>query len=77
MDRFRRHVEVVAGAQVEDSKALHRWSVEDPGRFWSTLWTYLELPGSQGATSVQFGDRFEDTTFFPEGTIDVAERAAR
>lgn len=72
MDRFRRYAEEVTERHFDDSVALHRWSVAEPGRFWSLLWSYLDLPGEQGAVAMRAGDRFEDTVFFPDGTLDVA-----
>jgi acetoacetyl-CoA synthetase len=72
MERFRLHVEANLGSALADSNALHRWTVEHPGRFWSTLWSYLDLPGVPGQTPVERGDHLEDAVFFPHGTIDVA-----
>ena len=56
-----------------DYWALHRWSTENPGDFWSRAWDDLKLIGSKGDIAFQTGDRFIDAKFFPNGEINVAE----
>ena len=51
---------------------LHRWSVTEPDAFWSALWSWCGLAGDP-APSVERGEWFGATRFFPEATLNVAE----
>lgn len=56
-----------------DYWGLHKWSIENPGEFWSRAWDDLDLIGDKGSINYQAADRFIDAKFFPNGTINVAE----
>ncbi len=56
-----------------DYGALHAWSVEDIGRFWATLWDRYGIVGDRGSTNYAAGDRFRTASFFPDGSLNVAE----
>lgn len=56
-----------------DYWGLHKWSVENPGEFWSRAWDDLGLLGEKGAINYQSADRFIDAKFFPSASINVAE----
>ncbi|MEY4422831.1 MAG: hypothetical protein RL581_1369, partial [Actinomycetota bacterium] len=56
-----------------DYWGLHKWSVENPGEFWSRAWDELGLIGDKGSVNFQSGERFIDAKFFPNGKINVAE----
>lgn len=56
-----------------DYWGLHKWSVENPGEFWSRAWDDLRLIGDKGSVNFQSGERFIDAKFFPNGKINVAE----
>ena len=56
-----------------DYWGLHKWSVENPGEFWSRAWDDLGLVGEKGAINYQSADRFIDAKFFPSASINVAE----
>ena len=56
-----------------DYWALHKWSIQNPGDFWSKAWDDLELIGEKGEINYQSGPRFIDARFFPNGKINVAE----
>lgn len=56
-----------------DYWSLHKWSIENPGEFWSKAWDDLGLIGSKGSNHYEPGARFIDAKFFPEGKINVAE----
>ena len=56
-----------------DYWALHRWSIEHPGDFWSKAWDDLGLIGDKGDIYFQNSERFIDAKFFPNGRINVAE----
>jgi acetoacetyl-CoA synthetase len=56
-----------------DYWGLHRWSIENPGEFWSRAWDDLNLIGEKGDINFQPAERFIDAKFFPNGKINVAE----
>lgn len=56
-----------------DYWSLHKWSIENPGEFWSTAWDGLGLIGSKGDANFVSGGNFIDSKFFPNGKINVAE----
>ena len=56
-----------------DYWGLHKWSVEEPGEFWSRAWDDLQLIGEKGDVNYQTADRFIDAKFFPNGRINVAQ----
>lgn len=56
-----------------DYWGLHKWSIENPGDFWSRAWDDLNLIGDKGDINYQSAHRFIDAKFFPNGKINVAE----
>ena len=56
-----------------DYWGLHKWSVENPGEFWSRAWDDLGLVGAKGDVNYVPAERFIDAKFFPNGFINVAE----
>ena len=76
MDRFRRLAEGVAGENLVDSAALHRWSVQRPEQFWGLLFDEM-LPGvaRTGPAMVDPGPvpHPARTRWFPEVSMNVAE----
>lgn len=56
-----------------DYWGLHKWSIENPGEFWSRAWDDLSLIGEKGSKFYQPGKSFIDAKFFPDANINVAE----
>lgn len=56
-----------------DYWGLHKWSIEQPGEFWSRAWDDLNLIGNKGTVAYQSAPRFIDAKFFPDAEINVAE----
>ena len=56
-----------------DYWGLHKWSIDNPGEFWSRAWDDLGLIGDKGSINFQAANRFIDSKFFPNGAINVAE----
>ena len=53
---------------------LHRWSTEDLGGFWSTVWDFCGVVASErGSVSVVEADHNADVRFFPEARLNFAE----
>ena len=56
-----------------DYWGLHKWSIENPGDFWSRAWDDLNLIGDKGDINYQSANHFIDAKFFPNAKINVAE----
>ena len=54
-------------------RALHAWSIADSERFWSLVWDRYGIIGERGSGTVEYGERFRETTFFPNARLNVAE----
>jgi len=56
-------------------EALHRWSVAQPGQFWSAVWRYADLVGDQGARAfVRSAEKpMTGSRFFPDASVNLAE----
>lgn len=52
---------------------LHKWSVTEVAKFWSSFWDYAGVIGDKGDQILSGADRMETTKFFPNGTINWAE----
>ena len=56
---------------------LWAWSVEDPGRFWESIWTYFAVK-AHAAPEVALVDRsMPGARWFPGATLNYAEHALR
>lgn len=67
------------GFDAHDYDALHRWSISDPGAFWSALWDFADIVGKKGERGF-----LPDTSawmtgarFFPDAQINLAENLMR
>ena len=57
----------------ESYSALHQWSVNNPGEFWSRAWDDNSVIGSKGSIFYKEGADFISSQFFPEARLNVAE----
>ena len=53
--------------------ALHQWSVDNPGDFWSRAWDDNQVIGTKGSTFYTQDADFISSQFFPEARLNVAE----
>jgi acetoacetyl-CoA synthetase len=71
------------GLQFGDYDALWRWSVDQPGEFWETIWEYFRLDGHRGdgpAMTRAEGDEnagIPGVHWFPGATVNYARTALR
>ena len=58
---------------------LHQWSVEDPARFWSSLWDFYQPLGQKGEHILtwQRGDDFYLAHWFKQARLNYAENILR
>ncbi|WP_419908349.1 acetoacetate--CoA ligase [Hoeflea sp.] len=64
-----------AGFNPEDYDALHRWSVSEPGAFWTALWDFCNVIGEKGDRAFVPGGSawMTGARFFPDAQINIAE----
>ena len=74
LDAFRHTVAARYDADVPDSVALHRWSVEHPGEFWQAVWDDCGVLGDAGrAPSTPATAPSPAARFFPGARLNFAE----
>ncbi len=55
-----------------DYAALHRWSIEHPDEFWTSLWDWAGVIGERGTVALADGDRMPGARWFPEARLNYA-----
>jgi len=66
-------ISVRAGRDLSQYTDLHRWSIENPGEFWSQVWDDTEIVGEKGTHFYQPGVDFISSEFFADAKLNVAE----
>ncbi len=74
---FAREVEESWGVATHDFASLHRWSLEEPARFWKSLWSFAEVVGEAGDEVLVDGDRMPGSRWFPQARLNFAENLLR
>jgi acetoacetyl-CoA synthetase len=77
LTRFTRRAEAATGRQFPTYGDLHRWSIDDPGAFWSLLWSFCGVVGDPGPRPFIEAQHMLDARFFPEATLNLAENLLR
>ena len=63
-----------AGGSAVDYSRLHQWSIDDPGRFWSSVWDFCQVTGSKGVSPwMKSGKTVRDAQWFPRAQLNYAE----
>lgn len=52
---------------------LHKWSIQNPGLFWSRAWDDCQIIGNKGSNFYSPGKDFISSRFFSDATLNVAE----
>ena len=75
---FTRRIESEHGIALPDYQALHRWSVDQPGEFWSALWDQTEVVAlHRGETVVEDLHRMPGARWFPGARLNFAANLLR
>ena len=75
---FAREVEQAWGADGSSQAALHRFSIEQPGPFWESVWRFCQVIGERGEGEVLVdGDRMPGARWFPGARLNFAENLLR
>lgn len=77
LTRFRRAVGQVHGIALDDYRALHRWSIDQPEAFWPFLWDWLGMIGDRGDIAFERAPHMADTRWFPGARLSFAENLLR
>jgi acetoacetyl-CoA synthetase len=75
--RFTRDLERRADRQFADYRAVHRFSIENPGAFWSTMWNFAGVIGDPGERVAVDFNRMPGARFFPDARLGFAENLLR
>jgi len=75
---FMRTLERDLGVHCTDYQTLHRWSIEEPERFWSAVWSFGGvIAETRGDVVLRHGDRMPGARWFPEARLNFAENLLR
>jgi acetoacetyl-CoA synthetase len=75
---FARAAEPEAGGPLADYAALHRFSIEQPERFWRLLWRFAGVLGEgEGGPVLRDAQRMPGACWFPEARLNFAENLLR
>ncbi len=62
------------GREFDGYEALHRWSVDQPGQFWTSLWDDAGLVArTRGGRVLEGGERMPGARWFPDARLNFAE----
>jgi len=56
-----------------DFNKIWKWSVENPGLFWKSIWEFTKVKGDLGNTLLQESDIFFKNRFFPDTKLNYAK----
>lgn len=75
---FMAHVGARWGVEARDYRALYRWSIAEPERFWVSVWEYCGVVAeTRGERVLVDGDKMPGARFFPEARLNFAENCLR
>jgi acetoacetyl-CoA synthetase len=78
LTRFMRFVRERHRAPLTDYPTLHRWSIEFPENFWSSLWDFCEIRAQTRATQIlEDGNRMPGARWFIDARFNYAENLLR
>ena len=66
-----------SGGRRAGYEALHAWSIDNPGAFWSGVWDFGGVVGTKGGTAFVPGHDMLSARFFPEASLNFAENLLR
>ncbi len=65
------------GVSFDDYAALQRWSVDDPGAFWSSVWEHFDVRSSTDPGQPLADARMPGARWFPDARLNWAEHCLR
>jgi len=70
---FAQSAEVLYKVALPNYDAIHKWSVDSPEEFWSHASSHLGLRCEVGDHVLATGEKLQESVFFPDGSINIAE----
>jgi len=75
---FRREVEMAWSVGLADSDALWRFSIDEPDKFWTSVWDYTGIVADKrGERVLVGGDKMPGARWFPDARLNFAENLLR
>jgi len=65
------------GQRFEGYDELYRWSVDEPGAFWRSIWDHFEVIAHEEPSAALADARMPGASWFPGATLNYAEHALR
>jgi len=65
------------GVTFADYAAFHRWTLDEPEKFWLHVWDSCEVKGDSGDVVLEDADKMPGARWFPEATLNYAENLLR
>jgi acetoacetyl-CoA synthetase len=75
--RYLGWLEANRGLVFGDYAAAWRWSVDEPGAFWTSIWEHFDVVASRAPTAALADARMPGATWFPGARLNYAENALR
>ena len=78
LTRFMAAVDRAWGFKTAGYRTLHKWSIENPARFWTSIWDFCGvIAETRGERVLVDGDKMPGATFFPDAKLNFAENLLR
>ncbi|MCF6327070.1 MAG: acetoacetate--CoA ligase [Devosiaceae bacterium] len=65
------------GCKPDDYAGLHRWSIEQPEQFFSSLWDEMDIIGEKGERAFVGEDHIKNAKFFPDARLNYTQNLLR
>src|SRR5437879_1105409 len=75
--RYLTWLEANGGPRLQTYDEAWRWSVDEPGAFWTSIWDHFEVLAKAGPTGALVDARMPGARWFPGATLNYAEHALR
>ncbi|TCU37158.1 acetoacetate--CoA ligase [Rhizobium azibense] len=73
MHAFAKRCSAEFGLELKTYLDLHAWSINEPEKFWTSVWAFCGVKGEQGARALADGDLMLKARFFPDAKLNFAE----
>jgi acetoacetyl-CoA synthetase len=77
LTRFMRDVSSRWQTAIDDYASLYRFSIERPGEFWDSIWSFAGVVGDRGERVVDLIERLPGARFFPDARLNFTENLLR
>ena len=56
-----------------DYKLLWKWSIDNPGEFWKSIWQFSNIKGKLGNKLIKYSNTFYKNEFLPNSKLNFSE----